>query len=62
MGYLDKGNWVDQWYDTKKFQGEFRREKSQFRSIISNSHDVLSQKPIVIIYMLVTHAPGRTEH
>ena len=40
MGYLDKGNWVDQWYDTKKFQGEFRREKSQFRSIISNSHDV----------------------
>ncbi|MCE2593516.1 glutathione S-transferase family protein [Motilimonas cestriensis] len=31
MGLLVKGQWRDQWYDTEKSQGEFKREQSQFR-------------------------------
>ncbi|MCE0557660.1 glutathione S-transferase family protein [Motilimonas sp. E26] len=31
MGLLVKGQWQDQWYDTEKSQGEFKREQSQFR-------------------------------
>ena len=31
MGLLQKGQWVDQWYDTKDSQGEFRRQDSRFR-------------------------------
>jgi putative glutathione S-transferase len=32
MGLLQKGQWVDQWYDTKNSDGEFRRQDSRFRS------------------------------
>ncbi len=32
MGLLQNGQWVDQWYDTKKSGGEFRRQDSRFRS------------------------------
>lgn len=35
MGLLQKGKWVDQWYDTKTSGGEFRRQDSRFRSWIS---------------------------
>ena len=31
MGLLQKGKWVDQWYDTKTGNGEFRRHESRFR-------------------------------
>ena len=31
MGLLQKGQWVDQWYDTDNSNGEFRRQDSQFR-------------------------------
>jgi putative glutathione S-transferase len=32
MGLLQKGKWVDQWYDTDNSAGEFRRKDSHFRS------------------------------
>jgi len=32
MGLLQNGQWVDQWYDTRKSGGEFRRQDSRFRS------------------------------
>jgi putative glutathione S-transferase len=32
MGFLQKGQWIDQWYDTKNSGGEFRRQDSRFRS------------------------------
>ena len=31
MGLLVKGEWVDEWYDTKKSKGHFVRESSRFR-------------------------------
>ncbi|MFT6908195.1 MAG: putative glutathione S-transferase [Oleiphilaceae bacterium] len=36
MGLLQKGKWLDQWYDTKKSDGEFRRQDSRFRDWINN--------------------------
>lgn len=36
MGLLQNGKWVDQWYDTKKSGGEFRRQDSRFRNWISD--------------------------
>ncbi|MBN9229644.1 MAG: glutathione S-transferase family protein [Legionella sp.] len=35
MGFLLNGQWVDQWYDTKKSGGAFQREPTQFRDAIS---------------------------
>jgi putative glutathione S-transferase len=35
MGLLQDGRWVDQWYDTKRSQGEFRRQESSFRNWIT---------------------------
>lgn len=32
MGLLQNGQWVDQWYDTRNSDGEFRRQNSRFRS------------------------------
>ena len=32
MGLLQKGKWVDQWYDTDTSGGEFRRQDSRFRN------------------------------
>jgi putative glutathione S-transferase len=32
MGLLQNGQWVDQWYDTKKNGGEYRRQDSRFRN------------------------------
>ena len=32
MGLIQNGQWVDQWYDTKNSDGEFRRQDSRFRS------------------------------
>lgn len=32
MGLLQNGKWVDQWYDTDKSGGEFRRQESRFRN------------------------------
>ncbi|MGK0293406.1 MAG: putative glutathione S-transferase [Porticoccaceae bacterium] len=32
MGLLQKGKWVDQWYDTGHSGGEFRRQDSHFRN------------------------------
>lgn len=32
MGMLQKGKWVDQWYDTGNSGGEFRRQDSRFRN------------------------------
>ncbi|WP_019615615.1 glutathione S-transferase family protein [Psychromonas ossibalaenae] len=36
MGLIVKGKWVDKWYDTESSDGEFIRQESQFRSLISN--------------------------
>lgn len=35
MGLLQNGEWVDQWYDTKKTDGRFVRKASQFRNWIT---------------------------
>lgn len=35
MGLLVDGNWVDQWYETKSNQGEFKRQDSLFRHWIT---------------------------
>ena len=35
MGLLQNGQWVDQWYETKKSGGEFRRQDSRFRNWIT---------------------------
>ncbi|QIR15501.1 glutathione S-transferase family protein [Shewanella aestuarii] len=35
MGLIVNGKWVDQWYDTSKSQGEFKRQQSRFRDTIS---------------------------
>ena len=35
MGLLQQGQWVDQWYDTKKSSGEFRRQNSGFRNWVT---------------------------
>ena len=40
MGYLDCGTWVDKWYDTNAHKGAFKREDSQFRSVISEDHPI----------------------
>lgn len=36
MGLLVDGQWVDQWYDTKKSGGKFERQDSKFRHTITN--------------------------
>src|SRR5205823_4901097 len=35
MGFLQNGQWIDSWYETKKTDGAFVREKSQFRNWIT---------------------------
>lgn len=37
MGYLKQGKWHDQWYDTKKEKGHFKRQTSSFRDFIGQS-------------------------
>tara|TARA_X000000950_G_scaffold277906_1_gene368004 strand:+ start:618 stop:1538 length:921 start_codon:yes stop_codon:yes gene_type:complete len=36
MGLLINGQWVDQWYDTKKTGGHFVRQDSQFRHLLGS--------------------------
>ena len=39
MGYLQRGTWVDQWYDTASSGGRFVRQDSRFRSWIGQDQD-----------------------
>ena len=39
MGLLQNGHWVDQWYETKANQGEYRRQDSRFRNWLTASGD-----------------------
>lgn len=39
MGLLQNGQWVDQWYDTKNSDGQFRRQDSRFRSWLTPGGD-----------------------
>jgi putative glutathione S-transferase len=39
MGMLQKGKWVDQWYDTDNNGGEFRRQDSRFRHWLTPNGD-----------------------
>ena len=41
MGLLVDGKWCDQWYDTSKTGGAFKREASQFRQAIVDDPDAL---------------------
>lgn len=36
MGLLQNGKWVDQWYDTKSSNGEFKRHDSRFRHWVNS--------------------------
>ncbi len=40
MGLLQKGKWVDRWYDTKSTDGHFIRKESQFRNWITKDGSV----------------------
>jgi putative glutathione S-transferase len=40
MGLLQKGEWVDQWYETGNSGGEFRRQDSHFRSWLTPNGEV----------------------
>ena len=35
MGLIQNGQWVDEWYDTKKSDGVFKRQDSHFRSWVT---------------------------
>ncbi len=35
MGYLDNGEWKDQWYDTKASGGRFKRSEAAFRNFVT---------------------------
>jgi putative glutathione S-transferase len=35
MGLLQNGQWVDEWYDTKASEGEFRRQDSRYRNWVT---------------------------
>lgn len=37
MGLIQNGKWVDQWYDTKASDGEFRRQDSRFRNWLTDN-------------------------
>lgn len=37
MGLIQNGKWVDQWYDTKASDGEFRRQDSRFRNWLTDT-------------------------
>ncbi|WNL41458.1 glutathione S-transferase family protein [Halomonas sp. PAMB 3264] len=39
MGLLVEGEWVDQWYDTKKHGGEFVRESAKLRDWVGKTDD-----------------------
>ena len=39
MGLIVAGKWVDQWYDTQGNQGQFVRQDSHFREVISSSNN-----------------------
>jgi len=39
MGYLHRGTWVDQWYDTASVGGQFVRQDSRFRSWVGQDED-----------------------
>ncbi|MFI0472632.1 glutathione S-transferase family protein [Halomonas sp. HMF6819] len=39
MGLLVEGEWVDQWYDTKKHGGEFVRESAKLRDWVGETDD-----------------------
>ncbi|WED42128.1 glutathione S-transferase family protein [Legionella cardiaca] len=41
MGLLIDGHWHDQWYDTSKTGGAFKREPTQFRNTITNDVNAL---------------------
>ena len=41
MGYLMRGAWVDQWYDTASSDGRFVRHDSRFRSWVGDNGDYL---------------------
>jgi putative glutathione S-transferase len=40
MGLLQKGRWVDKWYDTDTNEGEFRRQDSRFRNWLTANGEV----------------------
>lgn len=39
MGFIDKGQWVDQGYDTQTKEGGFRRQESRFRHWLTSDGD-----------------------
>lgn len=41
MGYLMRGKWVDQWYDTTSSGGRFLRQDSRFRSWVGEDGEFL---------------------
>ncbi|MEK9657275.1 MAG: glutathione S-transferase family protein [bacterium] len=53
MGFLVKGKWHDKWYDTKKDNGHFKRQASQFRQWIgSEAFPVEADR----YHLIVSHA------
>lgn len=41
MGLIVNGKWVDKWYPTEETKGEFIRQESRFRNLISTEEDAI---------------------
>jgi putative glutathione S-transferase len=52
MGYLMRGTWVDQWYDTASSGGRFVRQDSRFRSWVGEDGDFLPEAGRYHLYVL----------
>ena len=56
MGLLIHGQWVDQWYDTKKTGGHFVRQDSQFRHLLGSKHFPVEKNRYCLMFL--THVHG----
>ena len=47
MSFLQEGQWIDQWYNTKETDGRFIRNSSQFRNWITSDGSAGSSGQII---------------
>lgn len=56
MGLLVDGKWVDQWYDTKATDGQFKRQDSAFRSWITTDGSTPFAPEAGRYHLYISHA------
>jgi putative glutathione S-transferase len=61
MGYLQRGTWVDQWYDTASSGGRFARQDLRFRAWLDQGGDYSPEADAIIcmFHGLVRWRTGR---